>query len=141
MTQALSGKMTKDWFVYILRCGNGSLYTGITTDVQRRVNEHKKNGRTALALEDGLEGIAEHRDVFVVPGCNLREPDDSLLGERPSKARVAARDGRHPFHPSPPVKKKGHPTGALFSLHVWQGESEPPKPVHPRPSTDTKDFG
>lgn len=45
MTQALSGKMTKDWFVYILRCGNGSLYTGITTDVQRRVNEHKKNGR------------------------------------------------------------------------------------------------
>lgn len=28
------------WFLYILRCGDGSLYTGITTDINRRVWEH-----------------------------------------------------------------------------------------------------
>jgi len=28
------------WFVYILRCADGSLYTGISTDVERRVDEH-----------------------------------------------------------------------------------------------------
>jgi len=28
------------WFVYILRCGDGSLYTGITKDVQRRSQQH-----------------------------------------------------------------------------------------------------
>ena len=28
------------WFVYILRCGDGSLYTGITTDLQRRCTQH-----------------------------------------------------------------------------------------------------
>ncbi len=28
------------WFVYILRCSDGSLYTGITTDVRRRTNQH-----------------------------------------------------------------------------------------------------
>lgn len=28
------------WFVYLLRCGDGSLYTGITTDVARRLAEH-----------------------------------------------------------------------------------------------------
>ena len=28
------------WFVYILRCADNSLYTGITTDVQRRLIEH-----------------------------------------------------------------------------------------------------
>ena len=28
------------WFVYILRCGDGSLYTGITTDVSRRCEQH-----------------------------------------------------------------------------------------------------
>lgn len=28
------------WFVYILRCRNGSLYTGITTDIQARVSTH-----------------------------------------------------------------------------------------------------
>ena len=28
------------WFVYLLRCRDGSLYCGITTDVKRRVSEH-----------------------------------------------------------------------------------------------------
>lgn len=28
------------WFVYILLCRGGSLYTGITKDVQRRFSEH-----------------------------------------------------------------------------------------------------
>jgi putative endonuclease len=28
------------WFVYILRCADGTLYTGITTDLARRVDEH-----------------------------------------------------------------------------------------------------
>jgi len=30
------------YFVYIIECGDGSLYTGITTDVERRFAEHKK---------------------------------------------------------------------------------------------------
>ena len=30
----------KPWFVYLLRCSNGCLYTGITTDVQRRIQAH-----------------------------------------------------------------------------------------------------
>lgn len=28
------------WFVYILRCADGSLYTGITKDLQRRCQQH-----------------------------------------------------------------------------------------------------
>lgn len=28
--------------VYLLRCGDGSLYCGITTDLQRRVREHRE---------------------------------------------------------------------------------------------------
>lgn len=28
------------WFVYILRCDDGSLYTGITKDVKRRFSQH-----------------------------------------------------------------------------------------------------
>ena len=28
------------WFVYILRCADGSLYTGITKDVKRRCRQH-----------------------------------------------------------------------------------------------------
>lgn len=29
------------YFLYILECQNGSLYTGITTDVKRRLKQHK----------------------------------------------------------------------------------------------------
>lgn len=29
------------YFVYILKCGDGTLYTGITTDLKRRLLEHK----------------------------------------------------------------------------------------------------
>ena len=30
------------WFVYILRCGDGSLYTGITTDLAKRLAAHRR---------------------------------------------------------------------------------------------------
>lgn len=33
------------WFVYILRCADDSLYTGVTTDTARRLNEHNLNDR------------------------------------------------------------------------------------------------
>lgn len=32
--------LSKLWFVYMLRCSNRCLYTGITTDVQRRLKVH-----------------------------------------------------------------------------------------------------
>lgn len=38
--------MSHKWCVYILRCGDDSLYTGVTTDLKRRVDEHK-DGRGA----------------------------------------------------------------------------------------------
>ena len=32
-----------DWYLYLLRCSDGSLYTGITTNVARRFAEHREN--------------------------------------------------------------------------------------------------
>jgi len=32
----------KPWYTYIVECSDGSLYTGVTTDIQRRINEHNK---------------------------------------------------------------------------------------------------
>lgn len=29
------------WFVYLLQCGDGSIYTGITTDIARRLAMHE----------------------------------------------------------------------------------------------------
>jgi putative endonuclease len=32
------------WFVYMLRCADGTFYTGVTTDLIRRVAEHNGAG-------------------------------------------------------------------------------------------------
>ena len=36
--------MSGYYFVYMLRCTDDSLYTGITTDVERRFKEHSEGG-------------------------------------------------------------------------------------------------
>jgi putative endonuclease len=33
-------KSTTNWWVYILRCVDGNLYTGITTNLERRLRQH-----------------------------------------------------------------------------------------------------
>ena len=35
------------WYVYIVECADGSLYTGITTDVRRRLLEHNFSFKAA----------------------------------------------------------------------------------------------
>jgi UV DNA damage endonuclease len=41
LTELSSGTETDgSWFVYLLRCADGTLYTGITNDVPRRVKQH-----------------------------------------------------------------------------------------------------
>ena len=39
--------MSKPYFVYMLECRGGRLYTGITTDLQRRLTEHRDGRRGA----------------------------------------------------------------------------------------------
>jgi putative endonuclease len=33
-----------EWYIYLIRCRDGSLYTGITTNVERRFAQHQKGG-------------------------------------------------------------------------------------------------
>ena len=35
------GEGALDWIVYILKCADGTLYTGITNDLGRRMSEHE----------------------------------------------------------------------------------------------------
>ncbi|PLY04984.1 MAG: GIY-YIG nuclease family protein [Desulfuromonas sp.] len=51
------------WQVYILLCSDGSLYTGISTDVQRRFAQHA-SGRGAKYFR----GRAPLRIVYLEPG-------------------------------------------------------------------------
>ena len=37
----------KHWFLYVVGCCDSTLYTGVTTDLSRRVNEHNTSKRGA----------------------------------------------------------------------------------------------
>ena len=36
-----------DWCLYVVRCSDNTLYTGVTNDLDRRLNEHNTNDRGA----------------------------------------------------------------------------------------------
>ncbi len=72
------------WSVYILRCDDGSLYTGVSTDVERRFAEHAGNargaryfnGRTPVAVawrEDGHTRSSAHRREAQIKRLSRRE--------------------------------------------------------------------
>lgn len=46
------------WYVYILRCGNEALYTGVTTDVARRLAEHGRTGRAGARFTRAFGPVA-----------------------------------------------------------------------------------
>lgn len=37
------------WFVYVVRCADDSLYTGISMDVERRIKEHNEDNHKGAA--------------------------------------------------------------------------------------------
>ena len=62
-----------DWTVYILRCADGTLYTGITNDLSRRIAEHESGqgakytrgrGPVQLVFEEVFQsrGLASKRE-------------------------------------------------------------------------------
>lgn len=62
--------MENTWYLYILRCGDGSLYTGITTDVAKRLEAHRSGkgakytrGRGPLELAY-RESCGTHSDAL-----------------------------------------------------------------------------
>lgn len=68
------------WTVYIVRCADGSLYTGIATDVLRRVEEHNTNNllaanytraRRPVALE--YEEIAQTRSAAAMREYQIKQ--------------------------------------------------------------------
>lgn len=41
MDSACTQKGATDWSVYLVECGDGTLYCGVATDVERRMRDHQ----------------------------------------------------------------------------------------------------
>jgi putative endonuclease len=47
-----------DWYLYMIRCRDGSLYTGISTDVARRFDQHREAGNAGSKYLKGRGPLA-----------------------------------------------------------------------------------
>lgn len=54
----------KEWYVYILRCADNSLYTGITLNINKRLDEH--NGLDSKGTSKGAKYTKARRPVTLV---------------------------------------------------------------------------
>ena len=78
-----------DWFVYIIRASDKSLYTGVTTDVERRFLQHA-SGRGAKFFSGRTPEAIEYREVFPDQGSALkREAEIKKLNHRGKLALIA----------------------------------------------------
>lgn len=68
----------KVWFLYVVECRDGSLYTGITTDVNRRIREHNKGRR-------GAKYTRSRRPVKLLMYWSVGSHSDALKAERSFK--------------------------------------------------------
>ncbi len=80
------------WIVYILQCADGSLYTGITTDLERRIAEHNagtgaKYTRARLPLKLVYEESAKDRSK-----ASKREAAIKKLGRSEKLALILSKN-------------------------------------------------
>jgi len=47
----------KDWFVYILECCDGSFYTGVSNDINKRMETHKKGLGSKYVKKKGFKQL------------------------------------------------------------------------------------
>ena len=82
-----------EWYVYMVRCADDTLYTGIARDVQRRVDEHNGTGAcgarytrarrpVALVYQEGVAGRSQ---------AARREHSIKRLTRRQKEALIAGR--------------------------------------------------
>jgi putative endonuclease len=100
-----------DWFLYALRCADGTLYTGVTTDLARRLTEHNA-GR-------GARYTAGRRPAALVGAW--RFPDRAGVQRAEARFRRLPRERkwaliarRAPFDGGPFCADDGGPPGAAL---------------------------
>jgi len=91
----------ENWYVYMIRCGSGAIYTGITTNVDRRFAEHQTSGpqgRTVSERKGAASALAcsACRRTWggVEAGAQDQAPPTGAKGNIDTTPRITAGDCR-----------------------------------------------
>jgi predicted GIY-YIG superfamily endonuclease len=80
----LKKQLAERWFVYILRCADGSLYTGIAKDVDRRLEQHNA-GTASRYTRSRLPVTLEYQE---------KQPNQSLALKRELAIKAMSRKAK-----------------------------------------------
>lgn len=86
---SMAKKTAEPWYVYILRCADGSLYTGITNNVERRLETHR-SGKGARFTRTRLPVEPVYRESCVSRAAALIREYAIKSFSRPQKDRLIA---------------------------------------------------
>lgn len=87
------------WSVYIVRCADGTLYTGISNDVERRVALHNQ-GRGARYTRGRLPVTLAHQEPVGTRAAATRR--EAAIKRMSRAAKMALVVGSAESPPSPP---------------------------------------
>jgi putative endonuclease len=82
------------WFVYIVRCADETLYTGIAKDVARRVEEHNSNNLLAANYTRARRPVAlAHREAVKTRSAAARREYEIKQMTRQEKEDLIGKGG------------------------------------------------
>jgi predicted GIY-YIG superfamily endonuclease len=111
---SIKGSSVLKWFVYILRCADGSLYTGITEDVKRRCEQHN-NGTASRYTRSRLPTKLVWQEAH--PSCSSalkREAAIKAMTRREKVALIRWVQSRHSL-----TKNLYSPMIFAWNHHFW----------------------
>ena len=80
------------WTVYILRCGDGTLYTGITNDLPRRLAAHRSGKGAKYTRGRGPLALLYAEEQPDRSTASRREAAIKALSRKEKEALAASRD-------------------------------------------------
>ena len=77
------------WYLYILRCADGSLYTGVTKDVEKRLAAHS-GPKGSRYVRFRLPARLVHRESFRLKTSAFKREAEIKRWTRPKKLALLA---------------------------------------------------
>ena len=83
--------MEGNWYLYILRCGDGTLYTGITNDVEKRLAAHRAGKGAKYTRGRGPLELAYREECGTHSDALKREAQIKKLSREQKQILIASK--------------------------------------------------
>jgi putative endonuclease len=84
-------RLVAEWCVYLLRCSDDTYYTGITSDIGRRISEHNESSRGARYTRARRPVVLVYREACDSRAAAARREWEIRKLPRADKQLLAAR--------------------------------------------------